>query len=203
MGAASLVLLSAMALLATPLISAAQESGKTPRVGYVRSGSFANDPYRAPFLRGMRDDSAFIANRRELATQATRHRLPLVCGFPELAKAGCLLSYAVSNVDAWYRLAAYVDKILKGARPGDLPVEQASKFELLINLKTAKASLKMLVMRRDGPQSLAPRQRLERLLPMAGFEVSIYGRIWVSTEVVALFLLLIPCTGVADDRLGV
>jgi putative ABC transport system substrate-binding protein len=85
------------------------------------------------------DDSAFIANRRELATQAIRHRLPLVCGLPELAETGCLVSYTASIVDAWYRLTAYVDKILKGARPADLPVEQASKFELVINLKTAKA----------------------------------------------------------------
>ena len=85
------------------------------------------------------DDSAFIANRAGLTAQAIRHRLPFVCGFREMAEAGCQLSYAVSLTDMWYRSAAYVDKILKGAKPADLPVEQGSKYQLVINLKAATA----------------------------------------------------------------
>jgi putative ABC transport system substrate-binding protein len=85
------------------------------------------------------DDSAFIANREPLVAHAIRHRLPLICGFREIAEAGALLSYAPNLAESWYRLAAYVDKILKGTKPGDLPVEQGSRFQLVINLKTAKA----------------------------------------------------------------
>jgi putative tryptophan/tyrosine transport system substrate-binding protein len=85
------------------------------------------------------DDAAFIAGRVELAAQAIRHRLPLVCGFRELAQAGCLFTYAVRVADMWHRSASYVDKILKGAKPADLPVEQPTKIELVVNLRTAKA----------------------------------------------------------------
>ena len=85
------------------------------------------------------DDSAFIANRAELVDHAIRYRLPLICGFREIAEAGGLLSYALSLAESWYRLATYVDKILKGEKPGNLPVEQGSKFQLIINLKSARA----------------------------------------------------------------
>jgi putative ABC transport system substrate-binding protein len=85
------------------------------------------------------DDSTFIAYRAVIAESAARHRLPLICGFQEMAEAGCLFSYAVSVKDMWYRSAAYVDRILKGAKPSDLPVQQGTKYELVINLKTARA----------------------------------------------------------------
>ena len=85
------------------------------------------------------DDASFIATRAGMAAAAARHRLPLVCGFREMAEAGCLFSYSVSLKDTWYRSASFVDKILKGAKPSDLPVQQATKFELVINLKSARA----------------------------------------------------------------
>jgi putative ABC transport system substrate-binding protein len=66
------------------------------------------------------------------------YRLPSICGRRENAKAGCLLSYG-PDFTAMFRLAAdYVDKILKGAKPGDLPMQQPTRFELVVNLKTAK-----------------------------------------------------------------
>jgi putative ABC transport system substrate-binding protein len=85
------------------------------------------------------DDATFIAYRAGIAEAAARHRLPLICGFREMVEAGCLFSYSVSLKDMWYRSASFVDKILKGAKPSDLPVQQATKFELVINLKTARA----------------------------------------------------------------
>jgi putative ABC transport system substrate-binding protein len=65
-------------------------------------------------------------------------RLPAVYGFSEFVEAGGLTSYAANLADSYRRSATYVDKILKGAKPADLPVEQPKKFELIINLKTAK-----------------------------------------------------------------
>jgi putative tryptophan/tyrosine transport system substrate-binding protein len=85
------------------------------------------------------DDPTFIASRAGMAEEAARHRLPLICGFREMTQAGCLFSYSVSIKDMWYRSATFVDKILKGAKPSDLPVQQGTKFEFVINLKTAKA----------------------------------------------------------------
>jgi len=79
-----------------------------------------------------------IANVRRIAGFALKNRLPSVSGDRELVEAGGLMSYAADFVDRWRRVALYVDKILKGAKPGDLPVQQPTKFELVINLKTAK-----------------------------------------------------------------
>jgi putative ABC transport system substrate-binding protein len=74
-----------------------------------------------------------------LAELALQHRLPGVFGFKEYAEAGGLMSYGADFNDLHRRAAIYIDKILKGAKPADLPVEQASKYELVINLKTARA----------------------------------------------------------------
>src|SRR5438552_2714029 len=68
-----------------------------------------------------------------------RNRLPAVYPARDFVDAGGLIAYAVNYPDLYFRFASYVDKIFKGAKPGDLPVEQPSKFELVINLKTAKA----------------------------------------------------------------
>jgi putative ABC transport system substrate-binding protein len=84
--------------------------------------------------------SALITGQRNLIISlANRYRLPSVFAFPYYAAAGGLVSYGVDNIDLWRRAAAYIDRILKGEKPSDLPVQEASKFLLVINLKTAKA----------------------------------------------------------------
>jgi putative ABC transport system substrate-binding protein len=81
----------------------------------------------------------FFNERRRLVDLAAKHRLPAGYPWREGPDAGGLISYGPSIADLYRRAATYVDKILKGAKPGDLPVEQPTKFELMINLKTAKA----------------------------------------------------------------
>ena len=80
-----------------------------------------------------------FTERKRIADLALKHRLPTVVGGREYAEAGGLFSYAVSYPNLFRRAASYVDKILKGGKPADLPVEQPTTFELVINLKTAKA----------------------------------------------------------------
>ena len=84
------------------------------------------------------DDPVLIANAKAIANLAVKNRLPLI-GFNEIAEAGGLIAYAPNLLNMWQRAAIYVDKILKGTKPGDLPIEQATNFELVINMRTAKA----------------------------------------------------------------
>ena len=79
------------------------------------------------------------AHHRRILHFAATHRLPTVCGAVQFAEAGCLITYGASNVALYRRAASYVDKVLKGAKPADLPVEQPTTFKLVINLKTAQA----------------------------------------------------------------
>jgi putative ABC transport system substrate-binding protein len=81
----------------------------------------------------------FLAHARSLIDEATRNRWPTVNSSRQYVEVGGLISYGVDYLDSCKRSAVYVDRILKGARPGDLPVQQPAKFELLVNLKTAKA----------------------------------------------------------------
>jgi putative tryptophan/tyrosine transport system substrate-binding protein len=85
------------------------------------------------------DDPLTVSRRMQIANFAARNRLPAMYGFKEFADAGGLIAFG-ANLPAMYRrVATYVDKILKGAKPADLPVEQPTKFDLVINLKAAKA----------------------------------------------------------------
>jgi putative ABC transport system substrate-binding protein len=84
-------------------------------------------------------DSMFAIHRTQLAELSATHRLPTMHGIREFVVAGGLMAYGVNLVDYVEGAALYVDKILKGARPGDLPIEQPTKFELVINLKTARS----------------------------------------------------------------
>ena len=85
------------------------------------------------------DDAVFTAHRAHIAALALKHRLLLVSGIRDVAEAGALMAYGADNRESYRRAATFIDKILKGAKPGDLPVEQPTRFQLVINLKTAKA----------------------------------------------------------------
>jgi putative ABC transport system substrate-binding protein len=84
-------------------------------------------------------DSMFSEHRTRIADLAAKSRLASVYGLPEFAEAGGLMAYSANRSDLFRRAAIYVDKILRGAKPADLPVERPNKFEMVINLKTAKA----------------------------------------------------------------
>jgi ABC-type uncharacterized transport system substrate-binding protein len=84
-------------------------------------------------------DPVFVTNLKRIADLAQKHRLPSIFHLREFADAGGLMTYGIDRSDMFRRAATYVDKILKGAKPADLPIEQATKLELVLNLKTARA----------------------------------------------------------------
>ena len=85
------------------------------------------------------NEAVVDANRSTIIDLAAKHKLPTIYASREFVDAGGLISYSVHYPDLYYRAASYVDRILKGAKPGQLPIERPTKFELVINLKTAKA----------------------------------------------------------------
>ena len=84
-------------------------------------------------------DALMVFHEKKLADLALQNRLPAIFGFREFAEVGGLISYGANLREQYRRAAWYVDKILKGTNAGDLPIEQPTRFELVINLKTAKA----------------------------------------------------------------
>jgi putative ABC transport system substrate-binding protein len=101
------------------------------------------------------DTTMFIANAREVASLAAKHRIPSI-GFIDIAETGGLMAYGANRLNLYHRAAFFIDKILKGTKPGDLPVERSTTFELVINAKAAKdLGIKI-------PQSLL--QRADRVI---------------------------------------
>ena len=132
----------------TPAVKAVQEAGRKLRVQLqtvvARSGSDLESAFATIALAHVQavfvlDFGPYIAERQRLAELALRHRLPTIFGWKDHVEAGGLMSYGPDYNDLVRRGAIYVDKILRGAKPADLPVEQPTKFELVINNSTAKA----------------------------------------------------------------
>jgi putative ABC transport system substrate-binding protein len=131
-----------------PALKALEEAGRTLRVqrqpvgmrtGAELEGAFAamgRARAQAVLVLGT---AIFLAERQRAVELAIKHRLPTMSNLEDVVEGGGLMSYGPNWDDLYRRGAIYVDKILKGAKPADLPVEQATKFELVINLKTAKA----------------------------------------------------------------
>ena len=124
--------------------SAARQLGIELRSLEVRNGeellqAFERVKTQRPHALAALSDVRMISYRKIIADFAEAQRLPTLFGFSEFAAVGGLISYGLNLPDLYRRAAVYVDKILKGAKPADLPVEQPTKFELIVNLKTAKA----------------------------------------------------------------
>jgi putative tryptophan/tyrosine transport system substrate-binding protein len=122
---------------------AARQLGVTVEVFEARNATdldrafavMASSKVRAVLLA---QDPLFSEQRKHLAELALRHRLPTVSGETGFAEAGGLLNYGPSLFDNFRRAATYIDKIVKGAKAADLPIEQPTKFELVVNVRTAK-----------------------------------------------------------------
>jgi ABC-type uncharacterized transport system substrate-binding protein len=126
------------------LPAAARALGLVVRVLDVRAAAEFEPAIAAAVREGLQGlhvsaSPLFYANRTQVTAIAARAGLPAIYGFREFAMAGGLISYAASLPDIWRRIAGLVDKILKGASPGDLPIERPTQFELVVNLKTAKS----------------------------------------------------------------
>ncbi len=130
-----------------PLLKAMEAAARSLKVELqqfeVRSpdefaGAFSAMTKRRVEAVAIIDDAMLIAHAGRIADLAVKNRLPTI-GFREYADVGGLMAYAVNFPDIWRRAAVFVDKLLKGAKPADLPIEQATRFELVINLRTAKA----------------------------------------------------------------
>jgi putative tryptophan/tyrosine transport system substrate-binding protein len=125
-------------------VAAARANGLTPVVIELRDRDGIESAFTA--MRNQHANALFVitdpltlANRNEIVKLAASHRVPAVYEFGEFARAGGLVAYSSSVTEQFRRSAVYVDKILHGAKPGDLPIEQPTKFELVINVKAAKA----------------------------------------------------------------
>jgi putative ABC transport system substrate-binding protein len=129
-------------------LSALDAAGRTLRIEFQRveirgAGDFENAFRAAATSRAggvvVQDDPLTRSARAQIAQLALKYRLPVSTGLPEVAEAGALIAYGPDRVDLYRRAAGLVDRILKGASPADLPFEQATKFEMVLNLKTARS----------------------------------------------------------------
>jgi len=124
--------------------TAAQAMGLQLRPAEISTEDELEDAFVAMNKAGVQalillTDSIFFSQRKRTVDLASKYRLPGVYFFPIFVEEGGLMSYGPSDADLFRRAAGYVDRILKGAKPGELPVEQPTKFDLYINLKAAKA----------------------------------------------------------------
>jgi putative ABC transport system substrate-binding protein len=147
--------LSRVAVLSNPTTSThgiylrhAEAAARSLKVRLLVLEARAPDEFAGAFLAATKEradalivlgDSTFSTERTRLAELAVKNRLPSIAPQREQAEAGYLMAYGVNAFEVYRRTAIYVDKILKGTKPADLPVEQPTKFELVVNLKTAKA----------------------------------------------------------------
>ena len=131
-----------------PLLQAAELAGRVMQVRIQPFGAKEPKNLESAFVAMKRErvgallvlsDAGFYTHRGRIVELAARNRLPAIYGWMELVVAGGLLAYGPNVTHQWNRAAIYVDKILKGSKPGDLPVEQPMTFELGINVKTARA----------------------------------------------------------------
>jgi ABC-type uncharacterized transport system substrate-binding protein len=130
-----------------PVLDAVRSTAQSLKLGLVEfpvrepadlAGAFAAMPAKSVSAFVITEDPMLIYNVATSATFALQRRLA-GCGFPEFARAAGFVGYGVDFLELWRHAATFVDKILKGAKPADIPVEQPTKFETIVNLKTAKA----------------------------------------------------------------
>jgi len=146
-GAARIAVLGAGGPVSSIQVQEAQKAASALRVKLVVVEAPGTDYDRAfASIVAERADALFVLmsptltrDRKQIIDRAAKYRLPAIYQWREHVEVGGLMSYGGSLIDISRRVAAYVDKIFKGARPGDLPIEQPTKYELVINLKTAKA----------------------------------------------------------------
>jgi hypothetical protein len=119
---------------AAPLTVFAQAQTKARHIGFLTPRSRPSPPDRDAF-----SDAFYSGQGPRLVAASLKHRMPTISIYDEHVRAGCLMSYGQDVADFHRQAATYVDKILKGAKPADLPVEQPTKLELAVNAKTAKA----------------------------------------------------------------
>jgi len=129
-------------------LTQAEDAARTFAMTPIRIEVHERDGLEAAFaaIRKQRADALFVvtdplilANRKVIVDLAASNRIPAGYEFGEFVRAGGLVAYTSSSTDQFRRAAIYVDKILHGAKPAELPIEQPTKFELVINLKAAKA----------------------------------------------------------------
>ena len=106
---------------------------------FTPDGTFTSDDFRGKKHRELYGQKNTLKGRAQIAELAAKTRLPTVFGQRNSVDVGGLMSYGPSITDAYRNAASFVDRILKGAKPGDLPIEQPTRFELVINLRTADA----------------------------------------------------------------
>jgi len=131
-----------------PTLRALEAAGRTLGIEMqrveIRGADDFDNAFRSAATGGagavvLQDDPLLRSARTQIAELALKHRLPVSSGILEVVEAGGLVAYGPNRVDMSRRAAGFVDKILKGAKPADLPFEQATKLDLVLNLKTARA----------------------------------------------------------------